>query len=164
MVSGRSDAIGPHQARHGGRRAGGLHRRRAPLGRRMDDQYEFVAGALSADAKKRMGIGCGSWALRRTASTRTSAKWRRPRRSAADGIEAVSIVTPNNVHVPAAMAFIEAGIHVICDKPLALNLKEAKALEKLLAKNPDVILRSPTILGLPVDPPRQGHGEGGRAR
>ncbi len=37
-----------------------------------------------------------------------------------DGIEAVSIVTPNNVHVPAAKAFIEAGIHVICDKPLAI--------------------------------------------
>jgi predicted dehydrogenase len=36
----------------------------------------------------------------------------------ADGIEAVSIVTPNHVHVPVAMAFIEAGIHVICDKPL----------------------------------------------
>jgi predicted dehydrogenase len=57
----------------------------------------------------------------------------------ADGIEAVSIVTPNNVHVPAAMAFIEAGIHVICDKPLALSLKEAKALEKLLTKRKDVI-------------------------
>jgi predicted dehydrogenase len=57
----------------------------------------------------------------------------------ADGIEAVSIVTPNHVHVPAAMAFIEAGIHVICDKPLALSLKEAKALEKLLAKRPGVI-------------------------
>ena len=56
-----------------------------------------------------------------------------------DGIEAVSIVTPNHVHVPAAMAFIEAGIHVICDKPLALHLKEAKALEKLLARKKDVI-------------------------
>ncbi len=57
----------------------------------------------------------------------------------ADGVEAVAIVTPNHVHVPAAMAFIEAGIHVICDKPLALSLKEAKALEKLLAKRKDVI-------------------------
>jgi predicted dehydrogenase len=36
----------------------------------------------------------------------------------ADGIEAVAIVTPNHLHVPVAKAFIEAGIHVICDKPL----------------------------------------------
>ena len=43
------------------------------------------------------------------------------------------------MHVPAAKAFIEAGIHVICDKPLSLNLKEALALEKLLAKNKNVI-------------------------
>ena len=51
----------------------------------------------------------------------------------------MAIVTPNHMHVPAAMAFIEHGIHVICDKPLALTLKEAKALEKLLARKKDVI-------------------------
>ena len=56
-----------------------------------------------------------------------------------DGIEAVAIVTPNHVHVPAAKAFINAGIHVICDKPLALNLKEAKSLEALLAKKKNII-------------------------
>ena len=43
------------------------------------------------------------------------------------------------MHFPAAKAFIEAGIHVVCDKPLSLNLKEALALEKLLAKNKNVI-------------------------
>ncbi len=43
------------------------------------------------------------------------------------------------MHFPVAKAFIEAGIHVICDKPLSLNLKEALALEKLLAKKPNVI-------------------------
>jgi predicted dehydrogenase len=56
-----------------------------------------------------------------------------------DGIEAVAIVTPNHVHFPAAKAFIEAGIHVICDKPVTLSLKEAVALEKLLGKNRNVI-------------------------
>ena len=62
-----------------------------------------------------------------------------------DGIEAVAIVTPNHVHVPAAKAFINAGIHVICDKPLALNLKEAKSLEVLLAKKRTSSSPSPTI-------------------
>ena len=57
----------------------------------------------------------------------------------ADGIEAVSIVTPNHLHFPAAKAFIEAGIHVICDKPMTLDLKEARALATLLGKRRDVI-------------------------
>ncbi len=43
------------------------------------------------------------------------------------------------MHFPVAKAFIEAGIHVICDKPLSLNLKEAKQLEALLKKHPKVI-------------------------
>ena len=113
---------------------GAVHR----LAARMDDHYEFVAGALSADAKKAKASGeeLGLAADRIYPDFKTMAKAEAARK---DGIEAVSIVTPNHVHVPACMAFIEAGIHVICDKPLALSLKEAKALEKLLARRKDVI-------------------------
>jgi predicted dehydrogenase len=113
---------------------GAVHR----LAARIDDEYEFVAGALSADAKKAQASGrdLGLAADRIYTDYKSMAKAEAKRK---DGIEAVSIVTPNHVHVPAAMAFIEAGIHVICDKPLAFNLKEARALEKLLAKNPKVI-------------------------
>ena len=139
MVSGRSDAntgrirlgmVGGGQ----GAFIGAVHR----LAARMDDQYEFVAGALSADAKKAKASGAelGLGPDRIYTDFRDMAKAEAKR---ADGIEAVSIVTPHHVHVPAALAFIEAGIHVICDKPLSLNLKEAKQLEKALAKHPDVI-------------------------
>ena len=139
MVSGRSDAntgrirlgmVGGGQ----GAFIGAVHR----LAARMDDQYEFVAGALSADAKKARASGAelGLAPDRIYTDFREMAKAEAKR---ADGIEVVSIVTPNHVHVPAALSFIEAGIHVICDKPLALNLKEAKQLEKALAKHPHVI-------------------------
>jgi predicted dehydrogenase len=113
---------------------GAVHR----LAARMDGEYDFVAGALSADPKKAKASGqdLGLAPDRVYTDYRTMAKAESKR---ADGIEAVSIVTPNHVHVPAAMAFIEAGIHVICDKPLSLTLKEAKALEKLLAKRKGVI-------------------------
>jgi len=47
---------------------------------------------------------------------------------ARDDIDAVDVVTPNVVHVPAAMAAIEAGKHVICEKPLAMSHAEAKGL------------------------------------
>ena len=113
---------------------GAVHR----LAARMDDYYVFVAGALSADAAKAKASGeeLGLAPDRIYTDFREMAKAEARR---ADGIEAVSIVTPNHMHFPAARAFIEAGIHVICDKPLSLNLKEALALEKLLAKNRNVV-------------------------
>src|SRR5215207_3215252 len=113
---------------------GAVHR----LAARMDDHYEFVAGALSSDAarSKASGEELGLAPDRIYGDFREMAKAEAKR---ADGVEVVSIVTPNHMHFPAAKAFIEAGIHVICDKPLSLNLKEALALEKLLAKNKNVI-------------------------
>jgi len=50
-----------------------------------------------------------------------------------DGIEAVSIVTPNHMHFPVARTFLQAGIHVICDKPLVHRSREARQLQKLAA-------------------------------
>jgi predicted dehydrogenase len=113
---------------------GAVHR----LAARMDDHYDFVAGALSAEAKKAKASGeeLGLAAERIYTDFKEMAKSEAGRK---DGIEAVAIVTPNHMHVPAAMAFIEHGIHVICDKPLALSLKEARALEKLLARKKNVI-------------------------
>ncbi len=113
---------------------GAVHR----LAARIDDHYDFVAGALSADPAKAKASGqeLGLNADRIYSDYAAMAKAEAKR---ADGIEAVSIVTPNHMHFPVAKAFIEAGIHVICDKPLSLNLKEAKQLEALLKKNPKVI-------------------------
>jgi predicted dehydrogenase len=45
-----------------------------------------------------------------------------------DGIEAVAIVTPNHMHAPVADAFLDAGVHIICDKPLTTTLEEARRL------------------------------------
>jgi predicted dehydrogenase len=140
MVEGRSDATTGRRIRLGmvgggqGAFIGAVHR----LAARMDDQYVFVAGALSSDPKRAKASGeeLGLAPDRIYADYREMAKAESARE---DGVEAVSIVTPNNVHVPAAMAFVDAGIHVICDKPLALNLAEAKALERKLAERPDIV-------------------------
>src|SRR5258708_31436424 len=59
----------------------------------------------------------------------------------ADRIDAVSIVTPNHVHFGPAKAFLEAGIHVICDKPLTTTVEDAVALA-------DMVRRSGLIFGL----------------
>ena len=139
-IEGRSDAKGSGKIRLGmvgggqGAFIGAVHR----LAARMDDHYEFVAGALSSDAarSKASGEELGLATDRTYTDFREMAKAEAKRK---DGIEVVSIVTPNHMHFPAAKAFIEAGIHVVCDKPLSLNLKEAKTLEKLLVRKKGVI-------------------------
>jgi len=57
----------------------------------------------------------------------------------ADRIEVVSIVTPTDSHHQIAKRFLEAGVHVICDKPLCLRWEEAKEL-KALAEKRELIL------------------------
>ncbi len=112
----------------GGRNAfiGAVHR----LAMRLDDQIVLVAGALSSEPENaalsaaEIGIAPDrSYADYREMATAEAA---RP-----DGIEAVIIVTPNHLHAPIATAFLNAGIDVICDKPLSTTLADAEALVAL---------------------------------
>lgn len=113
---------------------GAVHRYAA----RLDDQYDLVAGALSSDPSRarESGEGLGLAPDRIYSDFKDMARTESGRE---DGIEAVAIVTPNHLHVPVAQAFIEAGIHVICDKPLARSLAEAQGLADLLARRPGMI-------------------------
>ncbi|MEI9402922.1 Gfo/Idh/MocA family oxidoreductase [Mesorhizobium argentiipisi] len=112
----------------GGRNAfiGAVHR----LAMRLDDQIALVAGALSSDPENAAASAAeiGIAPERSYADYRAMAKAEAAR---ADGIEAVVIVTPNHLHAPIATAFLEAGIDVICDKPLSTKLAEAEALVAL---------------------------------
>jgi predicted dehydrogenase len=67
-----------------------------------------------------------------------------------DGIEAVAIVTPNHMHFPAAKAFLEAGIHVICDKPLTSNLADAKKLAAIAEKSGRLFVLTHNYTGYPM--------------
>lgn len=112
----------------GGRGAfiGAVHR----FAMRLDDKIALVAGALSSDPDNAKA----SAADLAIDPSRSYADYREMARAEAarpDGIEAVVIVTPNHLHAPISTAFLEAGIDVICDKPLALNLAEAQALVAL---------------------------------
>lgn len=118
---------------HGGF-IGAVHRYAA----RLDDQYDLVAGALSSDPQRAKESGESL----RLAPERVYSDFKEMARIESqreDGIEAVAIVTPNHLHVTVATAFIEAGIHVICDKPMARSLEEAQQLEVLLARKSQVI-------------------------
>ena len=124
---------------------GAVHR----IAARLDDHYELCAGALASSAEKarRSGRDLGLAEDRIYTDYTAMAKAESTR---ADGIEAVTIVTPNHLHAPVAMAFLKAGIHVICDKPVTTTLKDAKALQALVAKHKRVFAVTHNYTGYPM--------------
>jgi predicted dehydrogenase len=133
MISGTSAGEGKRRIRLGmvgggpGAFIGAVHR----IAARMDDHYELVAAALSSDpARSRAAAQDLHIAADRAYGSyieMAAAEAKRP-----DRIEAVSIVTPNNMHYPMAKAFLEAGFHVICDKPMTTSLEEALDLAAIV--------------------------------
>ncbi|MFC6671486.1 Gfo/Idh/MocA family protein [Marinobacterium aestuariivivens] len=105
---------------------GEVHR----LAARLDGGYRLEAGCFSSDGTRNRESG----ALFGVAPDRVYGDFAEMARREAerpDGIRAVSIVTPNHLHYAATRAFLEAGIDVICDKPLTTTLSEARELEAL---------------------------------
>ncbi|MDO5528868.1 MAG: Gfo/Idh/MocA family oxidoreductase [Paracoccus sp. (in: a-proteobacteria)] len=100
---------------------GAVHR----IAARMDGAFTLVAGALSSDPARAERSAEALGLARSYGDYRQMAEAEAARE---DGIKAVSIVTPNHLHVPVAKAFLEAGIHVICDKPLAATQDQASDL------------------------------------
>ena len=97
---------------------------------RLTDRWEVVAGAFSSNPA-RAKDAARDWFLpedRCYASFEAMAKAEAAR---PDGVDAVMITTPNHVHFAAAKAFLEAGIDVLCDKPLTNEVAEADELVRL---------------------------------
>src|SRR5579863_1675870 len=150
-IEGRSDAKKGGRIRLGmvgggeGAFIGAVHR----IASRIDDQYELVAGALSSTPEKSRRSGAAlDLAPDRVYDDYESmakAEAKRP-----DGIEAVAIVTPNNVHAGPTYAFLKAGIHVICDKPLTVSLAEAKKMRDAVEKAGLVFALTHNYTGYPL--------------
>ncbi|MHB9839794.1 Gfo/Idh/MocA family protein [Paraburkholderia terrae] len=122
---------------------GAVHR----IAARIDDRFELVAAALSSDPQRARA------SADELGVARSYASWDEMARAEAardDGIDAVSIVTPNHLHAPVATAFLDAGIHVICDKPLAMTLEEGEALTKLARDKNRLFALTHTYSGYPM--------------
>lgn len=124
---------------------GAVHR----IAARIDDQFELVAGALASDSirAKASAKDLGIADDRAYGSFEEMAKAEAAR---SDGIEAVSIVTPNHMHSPVAKAFLGAGMHVICDKPLTTTVAEAEELVALVRKTGRVFVVTHNYTGYPM--------------
>jgi predicted dehydrogenase len=124
---------------------GAVHR----LAARMDDRYELVAGAFSSDPERAKA----SAAEFRVAPERAYGDFREMAEKEAardDAIDAVAIVTPNHMHHGPAKAFLEAGIHVICDKPMTTTLEDALDLVQTVRRTGLVFGLTHNYTGFPM--------------
>jgi predicted dehydrogenase len=150
-IEGAKTAAAPRRIRLGmvgggqGAFIGGVHR----IAARIDDRYELVAGALSSDAKR----AAASADELHIAPERSYADYREMAKTEAardDGIDIVSIVTPNHLHGRIARSFLDAGIDVVCDKPLTTSLAEAMELVQRVKQSKRLFALTHNYSGYPM--------------
>jgi predicted dehydrogenase len=124
---------------------GPVHRMAAAL----DGQFVLVAGAFASDPKRSIAAGhaLGLEAARCYPDYAAMATQEAAR---PDGIEAVSIVTTNRTHHDIAVAFLTAGIDVICEKPVTATLAEALSLRQAVARSGRVFVVTHNYSGYPM--------------
>lgn len=134
MVGGGKDAF-----------IGAVHR----IASRIDGEFELVAGALSSTPGKsrESGEALGLDPARCYGSFDDMAEAEAARE---DGVEAVSIVTPNHVHAAAAIPFLKRGIHVICDKPLTATMEQAGELAQAVRESRALFILTHNYTGYPM--------------
>lgn len=124
---------------------GATHRQAA----RFDDRYEIVSGVLSSNPEKsrKSGIEIG---LEHDRSYGSVEEMLESERNRDNGADVVAIMTPNDSHFPYAMAALERGFDVICDKPMTNTLQEAEALHRQVDKSGLVFCLTHNYSGYPM--------------
>jgi len=126
---------------------GAVHR----IAARMDGDYELVAGAFSSKAEKcletarELGI----------AEERAYPSWAEMLESELalpvdERVQVIMITTPNHVHAAPTIAALEAGFHVILDKPLCTSMEEARAMEAAAKSSKALFCLTHTYTGYPM--------------
>jgi predicted dehydrogenase len=124
---------------------GPIHR----IAARLDDHFELVAAALSSNSARGRAAAIELHIAPYRAYD-TFEKMAAAESARADGIDAVSIVTPNHLHHAVAKAFLNAGIHVICDKPLATSVEDALDLAQIVRRTGLVFGLTHNYTGYPM--------------
>lgn len=124
---------------------GAVHR----IAARIDDRYELVAGAFSSDPAKSR-VAANELHVSADRCYGDFASMARAEAARSDGIDAVAIVTPNHLHFAAAKAFLDAGISVICDKPMTTRIEDALELARLVRETKLVFGLTHNYSGYPM--------------
>ena len=106
-----------------GSQIGPAHR----LGAGLDGAYEFVAGALDhrPEAGREYGVRLG------LAADRAYGNWQEMlegETSRTDRIDLVTVATPNATHFEITKAYLQAGFHVLCEKPMTMTVEEGEEI------------------------------------
>lgn len=124
---------------------GGVHRMAA----RLDGRWQLVAGAFSSDPD-RAHASASELGVAPDRSYASYTEMAQAEAARDDGIDAVAIVTPNHLHAPIAKAFVDAGIAVICDKPLTATLADAEDLAEVVAASDVPFVLTHNYTGYPM--------------
>lgn len=136
MVGGGQDAF-----------IGAVHR----LAANLDGQIELVAGAFSSDPEKSKITGEQlSLDPQRVYASYVEMAKGEALLPADKRIDFVTIVTPNFLHAPVASTFLKSGFNVVCDKPMTLTVKEAKALRDIVRKSGKIFALMHNYTGYPM--------------
>jgi predicted dehydrogenase len=125
----------------------------------LDGEARVVAGALSANAEV-AHESARAWFLDR--SYRSYEEMAKAEKREELGIDFVIIATPNDLHYPVAKAFLSAGIHVVCDKPLALTVSEGEELGRLVEAGKTLLALTHNYTGYPAVREARALVRGGR--
>jgi len=126
---------------------GGVHRMAANL----DGRIELVAGCFSSKPKNSRASGADLYLdTSRVYSSYEEMARKEAALPASERIDFVSIVTRNQTHFAVAKTFLEAGINVICEKPLAFTMVEARALRKVVNRTGKVFALTHNYTGYPM--------------
>jgi predicted dehydrogenase len=126
---------------------GGIHR----IAARMDGLYEIVCGAFSSNPEISAATGEAlSLAGTRVYATYQAMFEKEKTLPPDERMQVVSIVTPNHLHFEPAKLAMENGFHVILDKPIAFNLAEAWALQKIIQQTGALFCLTHTYTGYPM--------------
>ncbi|UIJ93536.1 Gfo/Idh/MocA family oxidoreductase [Sinorhizobium meliloti] len=124
---------------------GGVHRTAA----RLDGLFDVVAGCLSSDAERNRASAeeAGISPERTYTSVEKMVAGERLR---SDAVQAIVIATPNHLHFGAAKVFLEAGFHVICDKPVTATLDDALELKRIVEASGRLFILTHNYTGYPM--------------
>ena len=122
---------------------GSVHRIAAEL----DGQAQLIAGAMSSDPDTARA-SAAAWFLERAYTSYE--EMASAEAAEENGVDFVIIATPNDLHLPVARAFLAAGIHVVCDKPLALNVAEGQELVRLVEAGSALFALTQVYTGYPA--------------
>lgn len=110
---------------------------------KLDDRWELIAGALSSDATRSMESA-------EAIGIRGYPSWQELLENEKGSVDCIIIVTPNDSHAEIATAALQAGFHIVLDKPMTRTLDEAVALTQVAEKSGRVFCMTYTYTGYPM--------------